>query len=187
MVEMATRRGPAVANTEWLTVLPSAQRFSLQGGAEARAALMPAWGVEFSEEPCRAHASATRATLWMGPDEYLLLDWADGAADPSSASRVAATLETAMAGTPHSLVDISHRQFAVSVSGPHAADILNGACPLDLDLTEFPIGMCTRTVFAKADIVLWRTAPETFHVEIWRSFAGYVTGVLAEIASEFYG
>jgi sarcosine oxidase gamma subunit len=25
-----------------------------------------------------------------------------------------------------------------------------------------------------------------FHVEVWRSFAGYVTGVLSEIAAEFY-
>ena len=91
-----------------------------------------------------------------------------------------------MQGIPHALVDVSHRQFAVAVSGAHAADILNGACPLDLDLAEFPVGMCTRTVFAKAEIVLWRTAEETFHVEIWRSFAGYVTGVLGEIASEFY-
>ena len=182
----ATRRAPAVANTEWLTVLPHARRFSLHGGAEARAAILPAWGVEFSEEPCRAHASVARATLWMGPDEYLLLDWTDGAADPASALGVAAGLEAAMAGTPHSLVDISHRQFAVSLHGPHAEDILNGACPLDLDLAEFPLGMCTRTVFAKADIVLWRTAADAFHVEVWRSFAGYVTGVVGEIASEFY-
>jgi sarcosine oxidase subunit gamma len=46
--------------------------------------------------------------------------------------------------------------------------------------------MCTRTVFAKADIVLWRTGEQTFHVEVWRSFAGYVTGLLVEIASEYY-
>jgi sarcosine oxidase gamma subunit len=34
--------------------------------------------------------------------------------------------------------------------------------------------------------VLWRTAADAFHVEVWRSFAGYVTGVVGEIASEFY-
>ena len=64
--------------------------------------------------------------------------------------------------------------------------ILSGACPLDLDLSEFPIGMCTRTVLAKADIVLWRTREDAFHLEVWRSFAGYVTGLLREIAVEFY-
>jgi sarcosine oxidase subunit gamma len=182
----ASRRAPAVANTGWLTVLPPAQRFAFHGDARARTALLPAWGVEFSEDPCRAHANATRATLWMGPDEYLLLDWAAGAGEAGASTAAFAALESSMAGIAHALVDISHRQFAVAVHGPHAAHILNGACPLDLDLAEFPPGMCTRTVFAKASIVLWRTAPDTFHVEIWRSFAGYVTGVMTEIASEFY-
>jgi len=182
MVELAARRSPSVTEREWLRLLPSATRFAFYGDASAQAALLTAWGVEFSEGPCRAHANATRATLWLGPDEYLLLDFASS----TTAADLTAALETPLAGISHALVDISHRQFAVAVTGPHAADILNGACPLDLDLREFPVGMCTRTVFAKADIVLWRTAAETFHLEVWRSFAGYVTGVLAEIASEFY-
>jgi len=115
----------------------------------ARAALHPVWGVAFSEEACRANTGTTRATLWMGPDEYLLLDFAAGA----SASTLIDALESAVADVPHALVDISHRQFAFEVSGPHAATILSGACPLDLDLAEFPLGMCTRTVLAKADVV----------------------------------
>jgi sarcosine oxidase, subunit gamma len=75
----------------------------------------------------------------------------------------------------------------LEVSGPHAATILSGACPLDLDLAEFPVGMCTRSVLAKADIVLWRTGASAFHLEAWRSFSGYVAGLLREIATEFYG
>jgi sarcosine oxidase subunit gamma len=163
--------------------------------------------VEFSEEACRAHAHATRATLWLGPDEYLLLDFGAGAPGaahatpgqsgsahpapgqssmPPAPAAVTAELERALANVPHALVDVSHRQFALELSGPHAATILNGACPLDLNLAQFPVGMCTRTVFAKADIVLWRTREDAFHLEVWRSFAGYVTGILTEIATEFY-
>lgn len=187
-VATVARRAPDVKSTAWLTVLPPATRFAFHGDAKARAAVQAAWGMEFSEQACRAHTDARRATLWLGPDEYLLLDFGSSApgGSPSAPGALAASLEDALTGTPHALVDISHRQFAMAVSGPHAAEILNGACPLDLDPAEFPVGMCTRTVFAKADIVLWRTAPDTFHVEVWRSFAGYVTGVLAEIASEFY-
>ena len=205
MVEMAARRAPAIANTAWLKPLPPATRFSFYGDAGARAAAAAVWGGEFSEEACRAHAHSTRAPLWLGPDEYLLLDFAAGAPgaapcatgaasasagsppdDAHAAAELAAALERALGTLPHSLVDISHRQFALEVSGPHAAAILNGACPLDLDIGEFPIGMCTRTVLAKADIVLWRTDEDTFHLEVWRSFAGYVTGILSEIAAEFY-
>ena len=187
MVDQAQRRVPAVPALEWLTSLPPATRFVFHGGAAARVVAHSVWGVAFSEEACRANAHTSRATLWMGPDEYLLLDLAGG---DSSAGAAATTLfdalEGAMADVPHALVDISHRQFAIEMTGPHAATILSGACPLDLDLAQFPVGMCTRTVLAKADITLWRTRADAFHLEVWRSFAGYVTGVLTEIAAEFY-
>jgi len=182
MADQAQRRVPTLPSLEWLGSLPPATRFAFHGGAAARAAVHSAWGVAFSEEACRANTRTMRATLWMGPDEYLLLDFAAGA----SASTLIDALESAVADVPHALVDISHRQFAFEVSGPHAATILSGACPLDLDLAEFPLGMCTRTVLAKADVVLWRPRADAFHLEVWRSFAGYVTGVLTEVAAEFY-
>ena len=187
MAELATRRVPAVPAFGWLTGLPPITRFAFHGEAAARAAAQPVWGVAFSEEACRANVRSNRATLWMGPDEYLLLEFAAGeAAGGGLTPSLFDSLESAMTAVPHALVDISHRQFACEIGGPHAATILSGACPLDLDLAEFPVGMCTRTVLAKADVTLWRTRTDAFHLEVWRSFAGYVTGVLAEIAAEFY-
>jgi sarcosine oxidase subunit gamma len=197
MPEVATRSLPQVPQQEWMTALPPAMRFILHGDVGARSAAAPVWGVAFAEQSCRAILQGARATLWLGPDEYLLLGGIDGrqvidgrrqvATPESQAAEAAGALELALGGIPHALVDISHRQLAFEVIGPHAATILSGACPLDLDSSEFPVGMCTRTVFAKADIVLWRTREDAFHVEVWRSFAGYVTGLLREIAVEFYG
>jgi sarcosine oxidase subunit gamma len=185
MTEAAARRLPPVPAAEWMKPLPPAMRFILHGDARVRAAAAGAWGAAFSEVPCRAVLQRTRATLWLGPDEYLLLGTLSG--DPAESETAAAdALERSLSGVPHALVDISHRQFALEVSGPHAATILSGACPLDLDIGEFPAGMCTRTVLAKADIVLWRTRGDAFHLEAWRSFSGYVTGLLREIAGEFY-
>jgi len=182
MPELATRSLASSAAMEWLKAMPPAARFILHGDAQARAAVAPVWGVRFAEESCRAVVKDLRATLWLGPDEYLLLGTDDVSEDVT-----AGALERALGELPHALVNISHRQFALQVSGPHAATILSGACPLDLDLGEFPVDMCTRTVLAKADIVLWRTREDAFHLEVWRSFAGYVTGLLSEIAREFYG
>jgi sarcosine oxidase, subunit gamma len=180
MPDPATRSLPAVPATPWLKALPFALRFILHGGREVREAAAAVWGAGFAEEACRAVVADGRATLWLGPDEYLLL----GAGAPES-DAIDTALKRALSEVPCALVDISHRQFALEVSGPHAATILSGGCPLDLDLGEFPIGMCTRTVFAKADIVLWRTRGDAFHLEVWRSFGGYVTGLLCEIAREF--
>jgi heterotetrameric sarcosine oxidase gamma subunit len=45
--------------------------------------------------------------------------------------------------------------------------------------------MCTRTVFGKAEIVLWRTGAEEFRVEVARSLAPYVWACLEEARREF--
>jgi len=115
------------------------------------------------------------------PDEELLL------APVAEGPTVRSVLAAALVDLPHSLVDVSHRQGALELRGPHAAWLLNGGCPLDLDARVFPAGMCTRTVFAKTEIVLWRTAAEVFHVEVGRSFTDYLVGMLHEIARELPG
>ena len=94
-------------------------------------------------------------------------------------------LEKALAGKPSSLVDVSHRSLAFTVTGPQAAAILNSGCPLDLSSEAFPVGMCTRTVLAKTEIILLRTAEDRFLVDVWRSFAPYAWSWLEEARREF--
>jgi len=179
MVEIARRLPPSPVVGAWLKPLPPATRLVLNAAAGARALLATHWLPGFSETACRAVVHGERASLWLGPDEYLLLA-ADGESETLFES-----MEAVLAGSPHSLVDVSHRQSAMELYGPHAAAILNGGCPLDLDLGEFPVGMCTRTVFAKADITLWRRGADTFHVEVWRSFTEYFSQLVAEVARDY--
>jgi len=116
--------------------------------------------------------------LWLGPDEFLMI------APETEATAVAADLAAALGTLPHSLVDVSHRQVTLELSGPRAEWLLGAQCPLPLDLRAFPVGMCTRTVFAKAEIVLWRSSTETFRMEVARSFTQYVVDLLLEISRE---
>ncbi len=165
---------PALNGDVSFAMLPPASRRIFRGRAEAVAAADLALGFALPRQACRANASGDRAALWLGPDEWLLL----GPEDDEFPEL--ATLEP-----PHALVDVSHRQVAFGLSGPHAADALNAGCPLDLERAAFPVGMCTRTVLAKAEIVLWRTATDAFHIEVARSFAAYVWEFLAEASLEF--
>jgi sarcosine oxidase, subunit gamma len=159
---------------ESVRLLPPATRFILQCGKDARERAGSAFGVPMPEAACRAESAAGRAALWLGPDERLLL------APDGSEETVAAGLGKALAGLPHSLVDVSHRQVALAVTGAAARDLLASGCPLDLDAEAFPVGMCTRTVFARAEVVLWRRSAEEYHLETGRSFSGYVLGWLKE-------
>ena len=84
-----------------------------------------------------------------------------------------------------SAVDVSHRSVGIEVSGAHATDILAAFVALDLAEVTFPVGMATRTLFGKAEIIIWRTGAETFRIEVWRSFAPYVWQCLEEAGREF--
>ncbi len=149
-----------------LTALPPATRMIIRGDAAVLASI----GMVLPER-CRATVGGNRALLWLGPDEFLLL----------APDETIAAVDVAQ---PASVVDVSHRNSAFSVSGPRAAWAINAFCALDLHPSAFPVGMCTRTVFGKAEIVLWRTAADTFRIEVARSFAPYVWACLEEVRQE---
>ncbi len=141
---------------------PDLARLVLRGDASA---LGTAFNLALPTQPCRASQADGRSALWLGPDEWLLL------ASPG-------TLDAAVSVPGAAVVNIGHRQVGLILNGPSAPDVLAAGCPLDLHPTAFPVGMCTRTVFGKAEIVLWRQDAARFHVEVWRSFAAYVHALL---------
>lgn len=159
-----------------------AYRVSLRAPVESLASLSRALGVKPPEQPMgSAYAKdgdftgkGGRAALWLGPDEWLVIDTAGN--DPM--------VDCARAKALHSAVDISHRHVAINVSGAGAADVLNAGCPRDLSLAAFPVGAAARAVLGKIEIVLLRTGEDAFRVECWRSFSDYAFTLLAEAARD---
>lgn len=147
-------------------------------------------------EPHRAEAIGTRADLrlpdgmldsattggWsalhLAPDEWLLIGDPDGASDMTDA------LAEAGKTAPLSLVDVSDRFVAWDVSGPRVEDLLAAGCSMDLAPASFPVGRCTRTLFGKTTVTLWRTGDKTFRLEAARSFGPYVEALLARASVE---
>jgi sarcosine oxidase subunit gamma len=154
-------------------------RFGYRGAESTLAGLGAAFGVTPLTDICRAASEGDHAALWLGPDEWLLL------APDGEVAALTGKLEAALAGVPHSLVDISHRNAAFEVTGEHGPAVLNVGCPLDFH--AFPVGMCTRTVLGKAEVVLWRRSPQRFHLEVWRSFAPYVQRFLGQAVEDEVG
>jgi sarcosine oxidase, subunit gamma len=178
MADAAVRRTVALPAAPWLEAQPPLARLIFRGDATARSAASLAFGIELPAGAGRAATDGTRAALWLGPDEQLLL------APDGEAAGVQASISSALGSHAHSVVDVSHRQVGFSVQGPHAQWLLESQCPLPLNLRDFPVGMCTRTLFGKAEIVLWRTSEQAFHIEVWRSFSRYVVQLLHEVARE---
>jgi sarcosine oxidase subunit gamma len=110
--------------------------------------------------------TATDAMLWLGPEEWLVLG------------------EPGVAQGPASLVDVSDRYRGLALHGPCAAELLNEGCPLDLADAAFPPGSCTRTLFGKAEIILWRPHAEEWRLLVARSFTPYLLALLREALAD---
>lgn len=161
-----------------LHLAPPRAKFALRCSADAVAAAGQCFGFALPSTACCAAVAGTRAALWLGPDEWLLL------AAPDDAPEIAGQFPVALARTAHSLVDVSHRSAAFTIQGAQAAALINHGCPLDLSDAAFPIGMCTRTLLEKSEVILWRVEEHTYHVEIERSFAPYVWHMLIAAREE---
>ncbi|QND48279.1 sarcosine oxidase subunit gamma family protein [Rhizobium lusitanum] len=179
MVDLATRKVPLTgrhggSGTVRLTPAAAASRIALRAPDDSIAGLSKALGVKLPRKPKTSAHGHGRYALWLGPDEWLVID--DGGTELVALA--------ASAGVLHSATDVSHRNTAIIVSGPGAQATLAGGCSQDLSLVAFPVGACSRTLFGKVEIVLLRLDEETFRVEVWRSFSDYAFGLLAEAAED---
>ena len=156
-----------------LTPAPAATRISLRAREDGLAAAKKVLGFAL---PAKPKSSATKGSihcLWIGPDEWLVID----ADDSGLAGKFAKEGNTKL-----SAVDISHRNTAILLEGAKAVDVLNSGCPQDLSSAAFPVGACSRTILGKSEIVLYRTGEHAFRVECWRSFSDYVWSFLMDAA-----
>ncbi|WP_428486093.1 sarcosine oxidase subunit alpha family protein [Rhodopila sp.] len=161
-----------------LAALTPATRLCVRAATAAATAIGLAIGVLLPTVPCRSMTARNRAALWLGPDEWLILA-------PEADTMVVAQAMRAAADQSASVVDVSHQAGRLEVTGPRAEWCLNAFCALDLDLVTFPVGMCTRTLLGKAEVILWRIGVEAFQVDITRSFMPYVWACLEEARLEF--
>ena len=176
---VAAVRSPIFAGREYaakaakIAVLAPAHRLALRAPEKSLAALSRALGVKLPASPKSSVTKGDRRALWLGPDEWLVID--EGGKDPLE--------DCARVKVLHSPVGVSHRNVGISVTGPRAAETINAGCPQDLSLAAFPVGACSRTILGKVEIVLLRDAEDAFRVECWRSFSDYVLAFLTDAAA----
>lgn len=151
-------------------------RILLQCGPEPVEPLGAAFGLALPTRMLTAQSSLARAALRLGPDEWLLL------AGDAPAAVILPVLEAARGAAPASLVDVSDRQIGLDVDGPTALALLAEGCPLDLD--SFPLDGCTRTLFGKVEVVLWRRAADWWRIEVARSLAPHLEAHFAAVAAD---
>ncbi|UCI22745.1 sarcosine oxidase (plasmid) [Mesorhizobium sp. B2-1-8] len=151
-------------------------RFNFRIAPENLGAASKAFGCALPATIGATATSGGRLALCLGPDEWQLY------ALIAESRAIEATFAAFYANCPHSLVDVGHREIGIAVEGEAAVLALRSACAFDFD--AMPSGTGTRTLFDKAQVILIRHDEHRFRIEVWRSFADHVWGLLRATSRE---
>ncbi len=122
-----------------------------------------------------------RCILWLGPDEWLIVD-ADGTADA-----IVATVRGALEAGCGAVVDVSANRTTLRLAGPGAREILETGCSIDLHPRAFGPGRCAQTNIARTSAILLEVeaahdvagGPD-YRLLVRPSFAGYLASWLLD-------
>lgn len=113
---------------------------------------------------------------WWAPGVWAILRHAD---------EIRSAVETACAGRPYHLSDISAGCLLWQVSGSGSRTVIARGCSLDTHPLAFPFGTCARTLFAQIPVLLLRAALiDSFEIVADASFEGYLQAWFADAVQE---
>ncbi|MCX2689159.1 sarcosine oxidase subunit gamma family protein [Pseudomonas sp. DCB_AW] len=124
-------------------------------------------------------ANSDMSLQWMGPDEWLLI--VPGGQEFAIEQKLRAALD----GLHIQVVNVSGGQSLLELRGPHVREVLMKSTSYDVHPNNFPVGKAVGTVFAKSQLVIRRTAEDTWELVIRRSFADYWWLWLQDASAEY--
>ncbi|MEX2650081.1 MAG: sarcosine oxidase subunit gamma family protein [Alphaproteobacteria bacterium] len=120
-----------------------------------------------------------RYALWLGPDEWLVVD------APGTEAKLVADLRKALDGLHAGVTDVTDGRTVIRLNGPNVRDVLAKGCALDLHPRAFGPARCAQTRLAKATVILHQLDAQTFDVYIERSFADYLWRWIEDAGQEY--
>jgi sarcosine oxidase, subunit gamma len=152
-----------------------------QVGLRVDPAVAERLGLSLPVEPnTHVQSDDEQETLWLGPDEWLVLG------PPGAAPGIVGQLERRLAGSHHSVVDVSSNRATVELRGPARLELLSKGCSVDLRPTTWTSGACAQTLLCGAQVVLQERAGDT-RIYIRPSFGDYLVDWVIDASTEYTG
>lgn len=123
-------------------------------------------------------------TLWLGPQEFLVVAPEDVAEDGGPAALVSA-LQEALGQDAGQVVDLSANRTTFELAGPSARAVLEKSCALDLHPQAFAPGTAVGTEIGLIPAVLWKVDAQTYRIFPRASFADFLGRWLLDGMQEF--
>ncbi len=155
---------------------------NLRGNADNKAfalACEQALGHALPIIPNTLESGDTAVTLWLGPDEWLLIG------ETGTHTNLAETLNKQLHAHTASVTEVSGGYTGFCISGEKARALIEKGCPLDLHPSQFSVGQCAQSLVAQTGVIIYQTETSVYQVVVRRSFADYLACWLQKAAEEF--
>lgn len=146
--------------------------------AKARAAASKALGFDLPTDPRSSANAGDVAAYWFSIDQWLITAPRDGLTALEQA------LADALASHRHALTDVSDMRAILRVQGETCRAVLSKCIPIDMYADEIVPGYVRRVTFGEiaAAMICVSSAPDTFDLLVFRSYADYAVIWLEEAA-----
>jgi sarcosine oxidase, subunit gamma len=174
-------RSPLADRAEDLAALGAVEvEFLAKVNLRVDPALAARGGLALPAAPNTWSPAGGREVLWLGPDEWLVVD------RPGAAPAIVEELERALEGTHHSVVDVSADRTVLELARADRIDLLTQGCGLDLHPRSWRDGMCAQTLLARVPVLLQERA-RVSRLFVRSSFADHLADWLVSSAAHAAG
>lgn len=183
-LDAAERRSPLEGESlpEGLRELPYLAQLDVRvdpSDVATMSAVAGALSMDLPLQPNTVAGDEHLAVLWLGPDEWLVVG------SPGRETELELSLVDALGEPGGSVVDVSANRTTLELRGPRARELLESGCSIDLHPRAFGPGDCAQTLLARANVILWQTAPRpetVYRLFVRSSFAIYLAAWLTDAA-----
>ena len=116
---------------------------------------------------------ADPASLWIGPDHWLLMS------DDQGTAAIIAKCRLQLEGMTYNAVDCTDALEVIQFDGESARDLLSGGCGLDFRANAFPEGACQRTRFAQIEATIIALGGSRFEIVFDKTYSSYLRSWIA--------
>ena len=124
-------------------------------------------------------AFETAHVLWQAHDEWLIVT------PNGRQNALAESLRHALADAHHAITDVSDLRATFELRGERARDVLQKGSAVDFHPRVFGAGACVTTALARVRVTVRLMEPQTYELQIERSYAGYLWDWLVDASAEF--
>lgn len=137
-------------------------------------------GIALPQKPNTSHTNRHLTTLWLGPDEWLIL------CPLRDVEQFVETLAKTCTNRHAAITDVSDNRTILALTGPQARQVLQKGCTLDLHPSKWQPEDCAQTLYMRSQIILqMRDDAPAFWLFVRPSFGAYLAQSLIEAMAQF--